>query len=170
MARVFASVAATAEERRAARPGDDIIARPDVVMDRAFTVAAPPAAVWPWIVQLGKKRAGWYLPRAVERFLPRKGRAVRDIYPAWQHLGPGDIVSDYGGRDASLEVAAVDPPSALVYRSVRGRTTMTWSLTLRSVPADTERGSRSRQAPRATVVRNRSTAWLNTSGSSRLAV
>ncbi len=135
MAGVFASVAATPEERRAVRPGDDILARPDVVMDRAFTVAAPPAAVWPWIVQLGKKRAGWYLPRAVERFLPRKGRAVRDIYPAWQHLGPGDIVPDYGGRDASFEVAAVDPPSALVYRSVRVRTTMTWSLTLRPVPA-----------------------------------
>jgi hypothetical protein len=122
---MFASVAATPEERGAARSGDDIIARPDVVMDRAFTVAAPPAAVWPWIVQLGRKRAGWYLPRAVERFLPRKGRAVRDIYPAWQHLGPGDIVPDYGGRDASFEVAAVDPPSALVYRSVRGRTTVT---------------------------------------------
>ncbi len=132
---MFASVAATPEERGAARSGDDIIARPDVVMDRAFTVAAPPAAVWPWIVQLGRKRAGWYLPRAVERFLPRKGRAVRDIYPAWQHLRPGDIVPDYGGRDASFEVAAVDPPSALVYRSVRGRTTVTWSLSLRPVPA-----------------------------------
>ncbi len=135
MAGVFASVAATPGERRAARPGDDIIARPDVVMDRAFTVAAPPAAVWPWIVQLGKKRAGWYLPRAVERFLPRKGRAARDIYPAWQHLAPGDTVPDYGGRDASFEVAAVDPPSALVYRSVRGRMTITWSLTLQPVPA-----------------------------------
>lgn len=135
MAGVFASVAATPEERRATRPGDDIIVRPDVVMDRAFTVAAPPAAVWPWIVQLGKKRAGWYLPRAIERFLPRQGRAVRDIYPAWQHLSPGDIVPDYGGRDASFEVAALDPPSALVYRSVRGRTTMTWSVTLRPVPA-----------------------------------
>jgi hypothetical protein len=44
---MFSSVAADQAEVRAARPGDDLIARPDVVMDRAFTVAAPPAAVWP---------------------------------------------------------------------------------------------------------------------------
>jgi hypothetical protein len=62
MARTFSSVAATPAEQQAARPGDDIIARPDVVMDRAFTVAAPPAAV------------------------PRRRRAARDIHPAWQHL------------------------------------------------------------------------------------
>jgi len=104
-------------------------------MDRAFTVSAAPAAVWPWLVQLGKKRAGWYLPRSVERFLPRKGRAVRDIRPAWQHLSVGDIVPDYGGKSATFEVAAAEPPSALVYRSVRGQLAMTWALTLSPVPA-----------------------------------
>jgi hypothetical protein len=134
MSWAFSSVAATAGERAASRAGDDIIARPDVVMDRAFTVGAPPAAVWPWIAQLGKKRAGWYLPRKVERFLPRRGRAVRDIHPDWQHLAVGDVVPDYGGQNATFEVAAVKPPSALVYRSVRGRVGMTWSITLIPVP------------------------------------
>jgi hypothetical protein len=95
MPRTFLSVTATAAERRTVRAGDDIIARPDVVMDRAFTVAAGPATVWPWIVQLGKKRAGWYLPGVVERFLPRKGRAVREIQPAWQQLQAGDVIPDY---------------------------------------------------------------------------
>jgi hypothetical protein len=90
--------------------------------------------VWPWIVQLGKKRAGWYLPGTIERFLPRRGRAVRDIHPDWQHLAVGDIVPDYGGQNATFEVAAVQPPSALVYRSVRGRVGMTWSITLIPVP------------------------------------
>ena len=47
--------------------------RPDIMMDRAFTVPAPPAAVWPWLVQLGKKRAGWYLPGRAEGFVPRFG-------------------------------------------------------------------------------------------------
>jgi hypothetical protein len=135
MPTLFGSVAATAAERQASRPGDDIIARPDVVMDRAFTVPAAPAAVWPWLVQLGKQRAGWYLPRSVERFLPRNGRAVRDIRPAWQHLGVGDTVPDYGGKTATFEVAAAEPPSALVYRSVRGQLAMTWALTLSPVPA-----------------------------------
>jgi hypothetical protein len=134
MPRTFPSVTATPAERRTVRAGDDIIARPDVVMDRAFTVAAGPAAVWPWIVQLGKKRAGWYLPGVLERFLPRKGRAVRDIQPAWQQLQAGDVIPDYGGPNATFEVATVKPPSALVYRSVRGRTSLTWSLTLIPLP------------------------------------
>jgi len=132
---MFSSVAADQAERRAARPGDDLIARPDVVMDRAFTVAAPPAAVWPWLVQLGKKRAGWYLPAAAERFLPPGRRAARGIRPAWQGLGPGDVIPDYGGRDETFQVAAIEPESALVYRSTRGRMDVTWSITLLPVAA-----------------------------------
>jgi hypothetical protein len=134
-ARAWSSIAATPAEQQARRAGDEIIARPDVVMDRAFTVAAPAAAVWPWIIQLGKSRAGWYLPRTVERVLPRRRRAVRDIHPTWQHLVIGDIVPDYGGRDATFEVAAVEPARALVYRSTRGQVGMTWSLTLTPLPA-----------------------------------
>ena len=42
---MFSSVSATATERQAVFAGDGIIARPDVVMERVFTVAAPPAAV-----------------------------------------------------------------------------------------------------------------------------
>jgi hypothetical protein len=132
---MFGSVAAGEAERRAARPGDDLIARPDVVMDRAFTVAAPPAAVWPWLVQLGKKRAGWYLPAAAERFLPPGRRAARGIRPAWQQLGPGDVIPDYGGRDETFQVAAIEPESALVYRSTRGRMSVTWAITLLPVTA-----------------------------------
>ena len=58
--------------RDGGRPAGRSIMSAPTLMDRAFTVAAPPAAVWPWLVQLGKKRAGWYLPRAIERFLPRQ--------------------------------------------------------------------------------------------------
>jgi len=136
---MFSSVSATATERRAILAGDGIIARPDVVMDRAFTVAAPPAAVWPWLVQLGKKRAGWYLPAAAERFVPPRRRAARRIDPAWQQLGAGDVIPDYGGRDETFEAVLVDPPSALVYRSVQGRMNVTWSITLTPVPRDRTR-------------------------------
>ncbi len=98
-------------------------------------MAAAPEAVWPWIVQLGKERAGWYLPRMVERFLPRRRRAARDIKPAWQQLQAGDSIPDYGGRNATFEVATMAPPSTLVYRSVRGRVSLTWSFTLIARPA-----------------------------------
>ena len=139
---MFGSVAADSADRRASRAGDELIARPDVVMDRAFTVAAPPAAVWPWLVQLGRRRAGWYLPATAERFLPPGRRAARDIRPAWQRLAVGDVIPDYGGRDETFEVAAIEPGSILVYQSVRGRTNVTWSITLLPAPVRGQPGTR----------------------------
>ncbi|GAA1929916.1 hypothetical protein [Nocardioides hwasunensis] len=59
-------------------PGDDLVTA-DVVMDRGFDLAAPPHDVWPWLVQLGKRRAGWYLPRSVERFVPPSRRGRTDL-------------------------------------------------------------------------------------------
>src|SRR6478609_1431841 len=97
---VFDSVKATREEHRSSRAGDAIVAEPNVVMDRAFTVPAAPEQVWPWLVQLGKKRAGWYLPASIERLLPPSRRALRRIDLAWQHLAEGDVIPDYGRRSA----------------------------------------------------------------------
>jgi hypothetical protein len=134
---MFAGISATAAERAVPRAGDNLVDPADVVMDRAFTVDGTPDTVWPWLVQLGKRRAGWYLPRRVERFVPPSRRAARVVDPKWSHLGVGDIVPDYGGRDATFEVAEIARPSALVYRSRRGRTDLTWSITAESIPAGT---------------------------------
>jgi len=123
-------MSATDAERREVRAGDGLVAA-DVVMDRAFTLPGDPASVWPWIAQLGKWRAGWYLPRHVERLVPRRRRAATTIVDRWQHLAPGDVIPDYGGRDATFTVAEIDAPHVLVYRSQRGRTSVTWSITLR---------------------------------------
>lgn len=147
---MFASVAATAAEKRARRPGDDLVDPADVVMDRAFTVPGPPEQVWPWLVQLGKQRAGWYLPARAERFLPRSRRAARTVNPAWLGLRPGDVIPDYGGRHETFEVAAITAPSSLVYRSRRGHTDVTWSLTMEPAtgpPGQTRIFLRLRMAP-----------------------
>ncbi len=128
--RTLESVLATPEEVRAPAVGDDVVPLPDVVMDRGFDVAAPPEQVWPWIVQLGKWRAGWYLPRSVERLVPPSRRATRRVLPQWQGLSVGDVVPDYGGPRETFETALVDPPRHLVYRSRRGRTELSWAITL----------------------------------------
>lgn len=138
MAGPFASVTPTAAERAAARPKDEQVAA-DVVMDRAFTVLGTPAEVWPWIVQLGKGRAGWYLPRSIERLVPRSHRAIRRIDPTWQRLEVGAVIPDYGGRTATFEVATIEAPSTLVYWSRRGRTELTWAITLTDSPEATTR-------------------------------
>ncbi len=109
--------------------------RADVIMDRAFTVGTSPDVVWPWLVQLGKQRAGWYLPRAVEAAVPPSRRALRGIDARWQQLQVGDVIPDYGGRNETFQVAELAAPDQLVYRSRRGRTDVSWSITLQAMTA-----------------------------------
>lgn len=130
---MFENVEATKTERAEARAGDELVSPADVVMDRAFTVPGTPEDVWPWILQLGKRRAGWYLSRRVERFIPPGRRAIRSLDARWQSLVVGDDVPDYGGRDETFTVAEIDDPHMLVYRSRRRVMLVTWSITLRPV-------------------------------------
>ena len=110
--------------------GDYLIPDAEVVMERRATLAAPPERVWPWLAQLGKGRAGWYLSRRLERFTPRANRALRVIEPAFQHVEVGDRVHDYG-RDGWFEARIVDPPHALVWWSERADDLrLTWALVL----------------------------------------
>ena len=127
---VFESVEASADDVRRTLPGDDLVPRADVVMDRAFDLPAAPEVVWPWFVQLGKKRAGWYLPASVERVIPRSRRALRTIDPALQVLRVGSVIPDWGGRHETFQVAILDPPHALVHTTQRGRTFGSWAIVL----------------------------------------
>ncbi|WP_405779252.1 hypothetical protein [Streptomyces sp. NBC_00859] len=111
-------------------PGDDLVPRPDTVMNRAFTLPAPPGTVWPWFNQLGRNRAGWYLPARLERAVPRRRRALRHIEPALQQLRAGDIIDDWGGRQATFEIVTHEAPHTLVHRSTRGRLHISWAITL----------------------------------------
>ena len=123
------SVRATPDETAAALPGDDLVSA-DVSMDRAFTLDAAPSTVWPWLVQIGKERAGWYLPHVVERFVPRGRRAARRLDPRFASLEVDQTIADWGGRDATLTVAEVSAPNVLVFASRRGRTSFSWALAL----------------------------------------
>jgi hypothetical protein len=145
---VFGSVAASLDDVRRALPGDDLVPDADVVMDRAFDLSAPPEAVWPWFVQLGKRRAGWYLPWAVERFLPVSRRALRHLDPALlAEARVGHVIPDWGGRDATFEIAVLEPPRALVHTTRRGRTDGSWAIVLTPVPDGTHVQLRLRLSP-----------------------
>jgi hypothetical protein len=41
-------------------PGDELIPAPNFQTTRAIDIDAPPEAVWPWLVQIGRDRTGWY--------------------------------------------------------------------------------------------------------------
>jgi hypothetical protein len=81
---------ATDAEATAAMPGDDLLPRAQFRPTRAITIDAPPAAVWPWLVQVGFGRAGWYS----DDLLDNHARpSLREIDPDLQKLEVGQWVS-----------------------------------------------------------------------------
>ena len=138
---------ATPAERAATLPGDQLVTPADVVMDRAFSLPAPPDEVWPWLVQLGKKRAGWYFPRWFERVVPRGRRGLRHLEPAYLGLRVGDVIPDWGGKDETFTVAELEPGHHLLHTSTRGTTRLTWCLLLTPEGAGTRMHLRLRLAP-----------------------
>jgi hypothetical protein len=102
----------TADERACVMPGDRVIPHPTHVETQAVTVDAPPADIWPWLVQIGSRRGGLYSYDWLDRlfgFLDRP--SASHVLPEYQHLAVGDRIE--WGREY-LTVAALEPNRALV--------------------------------------------------------
>ncbi|MPZ81790.1 MAG: hypothetical protein GEV28_15875 [Actinophytocola sp.] len=82
-------------DRARALPGDDLVRDAQVVVTWASTVGAPPERIWPWLVQMGWHRGGWYTARWVDRLLfPANRPSATRILPELQHLAVGDFAPD----------------------------------------------------------------------------
>ena len=99
---------ATAEEVNGPYPGSELVPGGKRGATMAVTINAPPERVWPWLVQLGGDRAGWY---SWDR-LDNGGRpSAQEIHPEWQILAVGDTVKYWMG-DGPVDawvVAALEP-------------------------------------------------------------
>ncbi len=123
---------ATAEEASEPLPGDERTPHPRVQSTRAVTIDAPAEAVWPWLMQMGIGRAGFYSHDWVERVVCRaryvegKHSATR-IHPEIPPLKVGDAVPMGAGAYAAVD--ALEPyrhlvaQEAYVLRPVSGNKT-----------------------------------------------
>ena len=103
---------ATDEEVAREMPGDDIVTEPDFVATRAVTIHAPPEQVWPWIVQLGSGRAGWYTWDHVDNAgVP----SAAHIIPELQHLAAGDLVPMVANEETGVWVQAMEPERWMIW-------------------------------------------------------
>jgi len=111
---------ATDEEFFGPLPGDDVMAHPMLEWTRATTINAPPEDVWPWLVQMGYGRGGWYTNERFDRIVWRIENKSSDvILPDWQQLAVGDIVPDGPDCAAYFRVREVRRHEAIVYHSIR---------------------------------------------------
>ena len=106
---------ATREETSGTYPGDELIPDPAHSSTMATTLPAPPERIWPWLVQMGYDRAGWYSWDKLDH----SGKPSADrIVPQWQNLHQGQRLNSMAhGRD-QMTVAVLEPGRTLVLRSI----------------------------------------------------
>jgi hypothetical protein len=106
---------ATEEEVRRPLPGDDLLAEAVYETTHAIDVDALPEDVWPWLVQMGQGRGGFYSYDWVENLSGLNIHSADRLVPEYQQLAEGDIVRL--APNTGLVAAVVDPPRALVLRA-----------------------------------------------------
>ena len=117
---------ATDEEISRPMPGDDLLPGSGS-STRAITIAATPEDIWPWLVQLGYGKAGWYSYDWIDNdFKP----SADQIVPEFQDLDVGDRILMMPSM--GFEVMAIDEPRSIV--SLLDDGTTSWCLAL--YPAD----------------------------------
>jgi len=83
---------ATDAELAMALPGDGLVPETKIIMTQAVTIDAPPEKVWPWLVQMGQDRAGFYSHERLERIFGFGIHNTYRIVPEWQGLRAGDFI------------------------------------------------------------------------------
>jgi hypothetical protein len=111
-----------AAERAMPLPGDQLAPVAHYRIDHGITINAPAAAVWPWLIQIGQDRAGFYSYSALENAIGARVTNAEQIVPEWQSRHVGELVravpSDWmGGRFGSSigwKVLEILPGQAIV--------------------------------------------------------
>lgn len=109
---------ATDEEVNGVWPGDEVSPGATSICTHAITINAPKDKVWPWIVQIGQDRAGFYSYSWLENLAGADIHNLDRIVPEYQNRKVGDTVwlapkHRYAG-EARQVVARLDEGEAMV--------------------------------------------------------
>jgi hypothetical protein len=144
----FLTWGTTSDEVAAVLPGDELL-QPHSSSTRAITIAAPVEKVWPWLLQLGQDRGGFYSYEFLENLVGTNMPNVDELKPELQHWKVGDKLWMYppdklaGAGHAVLQ--RLDPGRALVFGTrqvgtpAEQPTDGTWAFIVRPVDSRTTR-------------------------------
>lgn len=128
---------ATDDEVKETLPGDELVAGAKESATHAVTIGAPVADVWPWLVQIGQNKGGFYSYTWLENLVGCHMRNADRIVPEFQQLRAGDEVWLHP-EVPPLPVLICEPHKALVLGS-NMKDPGTWGFFLKEVDANTTR-------------------------------
>jgi hypothetical protein len=122
------------DEATRSLPGDELVADAKVRWNHAITIRAHPADIWPWLVQMGCRRAGWYSYDGLDNGGVRSAeRIVREL----QQVRVGDIFPMSPKVEDTFVVRSVEPERALVLGDAAGG--MAWEFVLEPIDENSTR-------------------------------
>jgi len=146
-------------------PGEELITFPRKIITHDITIRASSEIVWPWLVQLGSGRAGWYSydridnggnPSAKKIIQELQNIKIGDILPATPYSIDAFIVQQVlPGKAivlvATIQTAAMEPDPL---KRMAGPLRLSWTLAL-----ETNDNGNTRLISRGRISRD----WLTTS-------
>jgi hypothetical protein len=131
---------ATDEETSTRLPGDELLEHADGVSTRAIDIDAPPAAVWPWLAQMGPApRGGAYTYDWIENLLGLHMQSTDDVLAEFQNPQVGETFSLGSNR---MKMDRVESERVLAWRSEDGN--WVWTFVLKPRDGGTRLISRNR--------------------------
>lgn len=100
-----------AKENERPLPGDELLPDATDQVSLAIDVHAPPSALWPWIVQMGGHRAGFY---SIDLLDNENVRSAREIHPELGKLKVGDVIPATRTSSDGFEVLRIAEERELV--------------------------------------------------------
>ena len=104
---------ASDDETQADLPGDGLVPAPRWSYTHGIDIDAPVGDVWPWLVQMGQGRGGFYSYEWLENLLGCRISNADEILPACQSLKVGDGIRLHA-RMPGVPVAILEPERAIV--------------------------------------------------------
>ncbi len=129
----------TDQELKESLPGDDVLKAASQQVTHAITIARPAEQIWPWLIQIGQDRGGFYSYSWLENLFGLHVKNVSRIMPRLQDLKVGDFIRAtppqwLNGRFEGLagwHVVDLQPSHALVLQSPIDQST--WSFVLKPI-------------------------------------
>lgn len=105
---------ATDDELDRSLPGDDLVPGSAEGYTHAITIHAAAADVWPWLLQIGQDRGGFYSYELLENLTGCNIENADRIVPEFQHVEVGDKVTMHPKNPYPYVVAGIEPERALI--------------------------------------------------------